>query len=256
MVIIRKEQMQVFEHDVLRRFKEEMVQHLFQFAPTHCEGIGEENVLRVIALGMERSALYGFTNRGPVRFYLELMFLFGSYFDTDPQLPLWATEILQGGTIDDQMARADCLHARTLEYRRVAIGPSNAYAQSAVQRFRGMAAQPLPFLRENLVDGLLAEIQKVYPERCTYVGERALRALIEEGIVTAERQALTTVRGMALCVLLMFQLGHGCFEDPLYPWIARTLEALPVEDSSMRAQRLERRAMVYLELILKRLGQG
>jgi hypothetical protein len=254
--MIRKEQMQVFAQDALRRFKEEMVQHLFRFAPMHCEGIGEENVRRVITLGTERSALYGFTNRGPVRFYLELMFLFGSYFDTDPQLPPWATEILQGGTIDDQMARADRLHARMLDYRQAVIGPDNAYARRAVQRFRGTAAQPLPFSRENLVDGLLAEMQRVYPERCAYVGEKVLQALIEEGIVIAEQQALTTVRGMALCVLLMFQLGHGCFEDPLYPWISRTLEALPVEDSSQRSQRLERRAMVYLELILKRLGQG
>jgi len=255
MLVIRAEQMDMLKEAALRSFEDAMVRHLYLFAPHHCEGIGEENVRRVIRLGLERSAAYGFTARGPVRFYLELMFMFGSHFDTDPQLPRWTAEILQDGTIDDQMLRADRLHERTLDYLRVVAGPDNAYARKAVQNFRVIAAQPLPFSAETLVNGLLTAMQQLYPERYTYVGEEALRALIEEGRTMAERQAMMTVRGVTLCSLLMFELGHGCFNDPLYPWIARTFDG-QTDDPNQRVQRLERRVMAYLELILKRLAQG
>jgi hypothetical protein len=254
-MLIRPEQMQVFQREALRAFENDMVRHLYQFSPTHCTGIGEENVRRVITLGMQRAATSGFTNRGPVRFYLELMFLFGSYFDTDPQLPPWATALLHDGTSDDQLARASDLHARTLEYRQAVVGPGNVYARTAVQNFRVVAAQPLPFTEDTLVSGLLATLHQLYPERCAYIGQEPLEALINVGRSMAVQQDLTTIRGIALCVLLMFQLGHGCFDDPLYPWVSRTLQDMPDAEASQRAQRLERRALAYLELIIRRLEQ-
>lgn len=93
MLIIRKETMEVFEEALLRNFEDEMVQHIKQFTPRHSEIIGEQCVRQVAKMGIERARQYGLTNRGPVRFYIELMFMLGSNFDTDPQYP-WAGEIL------------------------------------------------------------------------------------------------------------------------------------------------------------------
>ena len=42
---------------------------------------------REIRFGLERAGSYGFTIRGPVRFYIELMVRLGCDFDTDPPYP-------------------------------------------------------------------------------------------------------------------------------------------------------------------------
>ena len=86
---IRKEQMAALDRAALKAFEDELVRHLQDFDPKHTTVLDEDGVRQVIRLGMERAAKYGLTNRGPIRFYIELMFLFGSDFDTDPWLP-WA----------------------------------------------------------------------------------------------------------------------------------------------------------------------
>src|SRR6187431_1511713 len=90
-------------------FEDSMVAHLAKYAPKHCEVIGQDAVREAIRLGIDRARTYGLTNRGPVRFYLESMFMFGSDFDTDPQFS-WATAILNDGRLSDQMAKADRLY--------------------------------------------------------------------------------------------------------------------------------------------------
>jgi hypothetical protein len=255
MLVIRREQMDAFREASLRSFEDAMVRHLFAFAPSHSSGIGEDNVRRVVRLGLERASAYGFTNRGPVRFYLELMFQFGSYFDTDPQMPERATESLRIGTTDDQMPRADRLFGQLQDYQRAVVGPGNAYARRAVEKFRQAAAGPLPFTEETLTDGLLALMREIYPERYDYVGPAALKSVIDKGTGIAHAWSLTPVRGVALCTLLMFELGHGCFEDPLYPWISRTVRERVPADAEQSTQRLERRVLRYIDFISQHLAQ-
>src|SRR6266540_2596886 len=111
MLIIRPTQLNSFEEAALRHFEDEMVPHLAKFAPKHCQVIGEQAVRQAIRLGIGRARKFGLTNRGPVRFYIELMFMFGCDFDNDPQLD-WANEVLNDTTLLDQMAKAERLYDR------------------------------------------------------------------------------------------------------------------------------------------------
>ncbi|MCY1013798.1 hypothetical protein OV079_51395 [Nannocystis pusilla] len=54
-------------------------------SPPLFKTLGEEPMLVVVRTGMAAAERHGFNLRGPVRMYLELMLLFGSRFDTDPQ---------------------------------------------------------------------------------------------------------------------------------------------------------------------------
>src|SRR5579863_8700811 len=102
---IRQEQIETFRRATLQQFEDRMVTHLQQFAPRHWRVMSEADGRKVIRLGIDRAAQRGFTNEGPVRFFIELMFMFGSYFDTDLQHP-WATAILEDSAFPDQIARA------------------------------------------------------------------------------------------------------------------------------------------------------
>src|SRR5258708_1898210 len=94
-------------------FETEMVVHLAEFSPLLSKTAGEEQMRKTIRLGIAQASSHGLTNRGPVRLYLELMLLFGSHFDTDPQYP-WATAILKNLSAGDQMQRAEILFQKTL----------------------------------------------------------------------------------------------------------------------------------------------
>lgn len=249
MLVIRPEQVQVFQGAALRSFEDEMVAHLAEFSPPLFKTIKEDQLRKAIRFGIARASDYGITFRGPVRLYLELMLLFGSHFDTDPQYP-WAAEVLADQDSGPQMTRAEKLYERTRDYREKVAGPEDAYAQKALRGISVWARQPLWFSSDGFVPAMLQELADAYPQKAAYVGEDRLKLLIREGIDGARSHEFTTVRGVALSVVLMFAFGHGCFDDLLYPWIARTIEDDAITDSAARAKRLETKALTWLDHVL------
>src|SRR6266403_4499601 len=139
-VIIRKAQLEPAAKAAAAAFEQEMVDHLFSFSPKHCEVIKEPGVREVIRLGLQRAEAFGFTFRGPVRLFIELMFMFGSEFATDPQHP-WAAAALQDKTVPDQMSRASLLYDAAQKYLEEVSGPNHRYAVASLRRTRAQINQ-------------------------------------------------------------------------------------------------------------------
>ncbi|TVQ90195.1 MAG: hypothetical protein EA400_06440 [Chromatiaceae bacterium] len=251
--MIRSEQMQTLQVSVRRGFAEAMVAHLAAFSPPLFRAVGATALRTAVTLGMERASGYGLTQRGPVQLYLELMLLFGSHFDRDPQYP-WAAAILNDLAAGPQMRRAEQLYAQTRRYREQVAGPDDAYTMAALGRVRALAATPLQLDPRDLATGLLRELHAVYPEKAAHVGDAALAGLIHKAITGARRQQFNRPREVALVAVLMLAFGHGCGADPLYPWIGRTLMDPRITDPQARASRLERKALTWLDHVLAEFG--
>jgi hypothetical protein len=254
---IRQEQVDVFKQAALRQFEDQMVDHLKEFAPRHWKVMGEPDGRKVIRLGIEAAREYGFTNQGPVRFYIELMFMFGSYFDTDPQYP-WAGAVLREGVRMDQMERADRLYDATNEYIARVSGPDHKYLLEAMRRLRQARMEdvikPGPSDESTLEEHGLRQLQQIYPQKCAYLGEHALRALIQHGFGLATQRNFVSDRGMILMAALTFVVGHGFPRDPQYGWIQRRLDQERWPDPRDRADELYSKAMIYLQHILRESG--
>lgn len=248
MLQIRSDQMKIFSKAALKGFETEMVEHLSDFSPPLVKAMGEEQLRKTIQFGMDRAGSYDFTFRGPVRFYLELMFLFGSHFDTDPQYP-WANEILTDQEARPQMLRADQLFEATAAYRKKVCGPKDVYTIKALKHISMLTGQQENPQTSSVPD-ILQQLRAIHPQKIDYVGEENTEALIHEAIDKAEEYHFTTDRSIALLMLLMFSLGHGCWDDPLYPWISRTLTNEKISDPNGRAKRLEKKASTWLDHVL------
>ena len=253
MLVIRPEQMDVFRRAARASFEEEMVAHGRAFSPRLSGVIGDEQLRLAVRRTLDRADGYGFTNRGPIRLCVELMFLFGSGFDTDPQYP-WAAEILQAP--DDQMRRAEQLFDRTLDYQARVSGPGRANTYRALRELSAFAGQRVEWPSDGLPAALRREMARVFPAKAAYVGDAGLAALIAEGSAEARRYGLPAPAGDALLVVLMFAFGHGCTDDPLYPWIANTLRDERIVAPAARTDRLQRKALTWLDHVLASLGGG
>ncbi len=253
MLVIRAEQMEVFRQAALASFENEMVAHSQEFAPKLSQVIGEEQLRLAVRGAIARAGNYGFTNRGPIRLFIELIFLFGSAFDNDPQYP-WAASILRDSA--PQMDRAEELYERVLDYQEKVSGPEAVNTREALKNLAFMAQQPLSFTAHNFVPGMLREMAHVFPQKTAYVGHEALEALIRKSGAAAQRVRFPTSRSYALIAMLMFAFGHGCVDDPLYPWIAHTLKDEKIADPAARAERLEKKALTWLEHVLAATPEG
>lgn len=253
MLKIRSEQMKVFAEAARLRFEDEMMAHSKEFSPRLCGLIGDDQLRVAVRKSMEHASSYGFTLRGPIRLYIELMFLCGSSFDTDPQYTL-VGEILKAP--GDQMLRAEKIYQGVLDYQEKVAGPNNINVRHALEALSSFARMPITFNVHNFAEEMFEEMTHIFPQRAAYVGGDGLIALIREGRAEARKYGFPTVGGEAMIVALMFAFGHGCTDDPLYPWIRLTLKDKRIKDSAARAKRLEKKATTWLEHVLSRPRAG
>jgi len=253
MLKIRSDQMKTFEEAAWLRFENEMVIHSREFSPKLCEVIGEAQLRIALGQDIKRAVEYGFTYQGPVRLYIELMFLFGSHFDTDPQYPMFAKVLNASG---DQMERAEQIHEEVAVYLEKVSGADNIYVRKALENLSAFARKSLMLSSDEFVRDLLQEMTSAYPQKVAIIGIEALTQLIHEGRAEARKYGFSASRGEALMVVLMFAFGHGCTDDPLYPWISGTLKNEKIISPAARAERLEKKALTWLDHVLARPPEG
>lgn len=250
---IRQEQVDAFRQAALQQFEDRMVEHLKVFAPKQWEVMGELDGRKLIRMGIEHASGYRFTNQGPVRFYIELMFMFGSYFDTDPQLP-WVRPILSSSDLKDQMTRADQLYDAMNEYLIQVSGPDHKYLTAALQRLSHTRIEDLVKVTSgedlNLEEQCLRQLDRIYPQKYAYLGERVLRALIQHAFDLALRYGMANQKGMILMAVLTFAVGYDFPFDPLCGWITRRLNSERWSEPNERTEELLSKAMIYLKYVV------
>jgi hypothetical protein len=253
-VLIRREQAEELRKLPLQVFEDEMVAHLADFSPPLFNVIKEDQMRVAVRFGIERAGECGFTLRGPIRLYLELMLLFGSHFDNDPQYP-WAGEIVH----DDsgvEMERAERLHRQTIEYQEKVSGADGVNTRQALGELATLGKNSVAVSAASLVEDIYREMNRVFPQKAKFIGEAGLKTLINEGRAAAEKHNFRSAREQTLMVVLMYAFGHGCSADPLYPWISRTLNDTRIQEPALRAKRLEKKALNWLDHVLVMLDTG
>lgn len=184
MLVIRHEQLEVFRHAALANFENGMVVHGIDFSPRLCAVLGDEQTRVAIRRAIMWAGTFAFTNRGPIRLFTELTFLFGSGFYNDPQYP-WAAQILQSS--EDQMHRAQQLYDRTIEYQEQVSGENAVNTRSALQNLSVLARGSMTFPSDSFIQAMLQKMSRIFPEKAAYIGEEGLAELIREGGAVARR---------------------------------------------------------------------
>jgi hypothetical protein len=245
-MIIRAEQMAAFEQAAVRNFRLELAGHCRDFAPGLAGQAGPDNVARFVENGMERARASGITLRGPTRLYIELMLSFGSEFDTDAQLH-WA----RPPKAEDEMERAQALREAAAAYIDRVMGPKREHAIAAL----GRLARLSPDLWQRLsgpFDARLAQLLNVlFPEKLEYAGPAAIRALIPRAVDTASQAGVKLEIAVVVLAALMFFFGQGAPTDPMYPWIAATLNDPKTQDPQKRVAKLYEQTRTHAERTLR-----
>jgi hypothetical protein len=243
--------METFRQAAVLKFRTELVEHAQRFIPNHAKLIGERRLREVVELGCERAATFGFTQRGPVRFYIELMLMLGRGFDSDPQFP-WAGKTLRSD-LSNELEKSDLLFDRFQEYQSAVAGPGNAHAADALARLAGLRPCDLQAAGESPGSALDA-MKSIHSRKFEYVGEPALRNVAETAVQAARSFGITSQPGIGLLSILMFAAGHECFRDPLFPWISGSLHDDCVQEPEARVDVLYHATVDYSKRMLERLG--
>lgn len=249
MLIIRTAQMAALADDVVVRFDESLAEHLQYFAPHEAQALGRDGLRDVVRLGRQRAAQYEFTDRESIRLYVELMFLLGSGFATDPQYPWAAAALALDGEPRDQWQRAGALHVSAIEYAHTVLGSKREFVLAALERLVGYRLRD--FLGTGLFpEPLIQQLRVIFPEKWAYLGRDRLQTLIRSARRIAEQHALLAEEAVALFTILLFFLGHEVDRDPTVPWVEATLREAALLEPLTRIEQLESRTWAELRAVL------
>jgi hypothetical protein len=247
MLKIRKEQDEELGKINLKKFEDNMVEHIKEFFPKYYEIHSEPLIREIIHYTIERAESYDFVTERDVCMYINLVLLLGSNFDTDPQLP-WAIKILKDETITDPATRIDRLYDKAMEYFDKVAGTENEFLGRSLLRIRDISIQNFSQMApENTIDVSVALLEKIWPQKCRELGETTLSSLFGEAAVSAKNYNITSERGIVLYTWLMFMLGSGFDKDPQFPWAAKILRDESIVDQGKKVDQLYNEAMTFLE---------
>ncbi|MBX3635766.1 MAG: hypothetical protein KF683_10330 [Rubrivivax sp.] len=252
MLVIRSEQMRLLGLAELEVFKQDLARHLAGFAPELFALRGESVFRAVVDQGVSRAARYGFTHRGPLRFFVECMVAYGVEFDTDVQIQ-GLQDVLVRSHANGQQWHADQAFAAVRRYQIQTRGRDNAYAIEALRRLGAYLAWLDSLPDAGLEAELLQLMASIHPEKFGFVGPALLGRLITQARQEAARHGIEQPSGVGLLCGLMFALGHGITRDPLYPWVNDSLAQPPARDAAWRIESLRRKTRLYLTAVLDRL---
>ena len=247
MLKIRKEQYNELGKIALKKFEDEMVEHIKEFFPKYYEIHKEPLIRKIIQYGVDRAETYGFETKRDTPLFINLMFLLGSHFDEDVQYP-WAAKILSDESIVDPISRADKLYDTAVEYLDQVAGVENEYLGKTLLSIREISIEAFaPMPTANVGDIAATQLQKIWRRKCQHMGEMTFRKLIRDGIESAKVYNIATERGLVLYITLMFLLGSGFNKDPQFPWASKILKDQAILTESPRIDRLYKEAMAFLD---------
>jgi len=246
MLMIREEQMAVFEQAAVKNFASRVYEHLQKFFPECCQHLGADQVREAVRLGLDRAEHYQLISERDVYLYVSLMFLLGSSFDEDPQLP-WVAELLKEQTPETAYTRMAPVYDQAMTLLDATVGPENEYLRQTL----GMLQHSEVF--ESLPEApsfghrLLLLLQALAPQKYQSLGDAVLRDLVRHSYGAAKQHGLTTERGAMIYLSLAFLLGSGFDHDPLHPWAAQVLTHPDLTDPAQKGEALYTAARKHLE---------
>lgn len=243
---IRTTQIEAFESAEAAYFAPRMVQYLKEAFPKHCSFLGEDGIHEVIRYGIEQGRAYGFTQQSAVNLFIDLTLLLGRFFDTDVQMP-WASEILIDQSFEDELTKAQRLHAAAIEYLNTVSGPANEYIDEAQRRLFHESIYISTASSEEFTNEALIRLERIWPEKYHQIGEKNLRSLIQKGISAARTYNIESEPGTLMYIGMMYMLGSGFDRDPLFSWAHQVLNNREEQNETAGLERLHSEAINYLK---------
>jgi hypothetical protein len=107
---LRKEHLDAFEAQVVKLFAERLQVHLKAVWPAECKDLGDGGLAELVPKAIQRAAALGLSSEFDVVRFVDLYFLLGLEFETNP-LAGWTRPIL-GDPALRPTARMDMLYLR------------------------------------------------------------------------------------------------------------------------------------------------
>ena len=104
-----------------------VIHRLKDLYPEKAAFVGQDRMKLLTQVGLKSARNYKLTNKSGISAFTTLMFMLGTYFDTDPQYK-WAAEVLKDESLKEPSDKANRLFSEAVKYLDMFAAPEAATA--------------------------------------------------------------------------------------------------------------------------------
>lgn len=249
MLTIKKEQEQKFSDLSLKKFEDDMVEHIKEFFPNHFFTIQEKGIRDTIQYGYRRAKSYDFTTQRNVCKYLNNMIILGSNFDADPMHP-WVHSILLEDNKKDSKMKIDKLSSTAIEVMSQIAGETHLHLNRALLNLNNKSEEIFNKLLDSDLTNASDILKEIFPEKHKVIGEENLKNMIKLGVANAKNYGIKSEPNVVVYLLFMFLIGSGFDEDPQFSVLRKILNDKEITNENKKTELLFHQGMTNLKSII------
>ena len=256
-ITITDQQLKILEPYAYENYITELVEHCDKKFPHLRKTMGEEKLRQTLRQSVEKAKKNGFTQRGPVRFYIEMLIIFGWDFESDPQYP-WIKESLQNNQDLSNFDASMELYREVDKYLDNIYGENNKHLVAVADKLQQLTLDNAKVTEKHFMQDILTLLEEIYPQKYHLAEREQLKKLVEKGIQKSRNDyQFEQLNHIGLVILLMFSFGHEFDHNPFYQWATveksnRYKEGTLIIDYQEKvARKLESRSKIWLSAAMK-----
>jgi len=201
----------------LKKDTDDFIIHCRKMFPSLVTLQRKEHLRPYIEQSVELAKKAGFTQRGPVCVYMDMMIILGVGFERDPLHAWLAPDALTDSS--SQLEKSMALYAALKNYLNTVYGEQGMFFEESLQRLRHITINTLPVNPDSYSENVHALLHALYPQRYDFIGYDAINAWLSFTDVRMKNAGITKAKHKAYMALIMFLFGYqfdqGCFRNAL-----------------------------------------
>ncbi|CBA30531.1 hypothetical protein ACMSX5_003873 [Cronobacter turicensis] len=202
--------------DLLKRmsfdsYVSELTEHAQSVLPGLISSVRLEDVRTYIEQGILFAQKMGYTQRGPVRLYIDMMLMFGANFGKDP-LYQWLTGECRENHLT-QIEKSMILYSRLDKYIKVVYGDDGFFFKESYDRFRFFSMERFS-VSSKYNHALLRNIlREIYPQRFDFIGINSISKFTDLAEQHCDFLKLKRCKQKIYFIIVMFLFGCSFGND-------------------------------------------
>ncbi|WP_275360824.1 hypothetical protein [Xenorhabdus bovienii] len=229
---------------------DELVAHCNESYPYLEIKLGKDELRKALKDAVEKAKNDGFDQRGAVQFYIDMLILFGTEFQTDPQYT-WIKTNLDNHSHLGQLEKTSLLYHEVTRYFNEVHGEQDKHLKTSILKFQNINIERLNVQWNTYESNVDALLKSLYPQKHQYIKQNDIKKLIQFGVEKSDQYGIKNSNCSAFLTLIMFLLGHKFDQDVFLSHLNMRLFKQYYSDIDSLIIEMEKKTKDYFKIFLQ-----
>ncbi|MDC9596867.1 hypothetical protein [Xenorhabdus anantnagensis] len=247
---LNEEQWNILKKHSFNAYIDELVAHCNESYPYLDIKLGKDGLRSALKNAVGKAKNEGFDQRGAVQFYIDMLILFGTGFQTDPQYT-WIKTSLDNHAHLGQLEKTSLLYHEITRYLNEVHSEKDEHLKDSIFKFQNINIERLNVQWNTYGINIDDILKHLFPQKHKYIKQDDIKKLIQLGVEKSNQYGIESANQSAFLTLIMFLLGHEFDQDIFLPHLNSKLFKQYYSDADMLIMVMEKQTKEYLKIFIQ-----